>query len=81
MAPSAYVDLMSYCNPAWVSDYNYKKVQTYLEHNPPSANVPPGPPQPMIVVSGTLSGGSLSLRPVQRLRNLLGLPTLKELLE
>lgn len=28
MSPSMYVDLMSYCNPVWISDYNYAKIVT-----------------------------------------------------
>lgn len=27
--PASYTDLMSYCNPTWVSDYNYDKVLTF----------------------------------------------------
>jgi hypothetical protein len=26
LAPSDYVDMMSYCEPAWISDYNYQKL-------------------------------------------------------
>lgn len=28
MSPSTYVDLMSYCEPVWISDYNYAKITT-----------------------------------------------------
>lgn len=34
MQPMGYVDLMSYCSPAWVSDYNYRAVQSALETSP-----------------------------------------------
>jgi Peptidase M66 len=28
MSPSMFVDVMSYCNPVWISDYNYAKIAT-----------------------------------------------------
>jgi hypothetical protein len=28
MSPTVHVDLMSYCNPVWISDYNYAKIVT-----------------------------------------------------
>jgi hypothetical protein len=28
MSPMTYVDLMSYCEPTWISDYNYAKIAT-----------------------------------------------------
>ena len=28
MAPSAFADIMSYCDPSWISDYNYEKLAT-----------------------------------------------------
>jgi hypothetical protein len=28
MSPTMYVDLMSYCDPVWISDYNYAKIAT-----------------------------------------------------
>jgi hypothetical protein len=62
MAPSAYVDLMSYCNPSWVSDYNYKKVQTALEAQPFITGAPASPYVKTIVVAG-VNG---RLKPVYR---------------
>ncbi|MFT3712607.1 MAG: M66 family metalloprotease [Archangium sp.] len=31
LAPTQFVDLMSYCNPGWVSDYSYEGVQRFME--------------------------------------------------
>lgn len=31
MSPNRYFDIMSYCDPQWVSDYNYGQVQSFLE--------------------------------------------------
>jgi hypothetical protein len=28
MSPATYVDVMSYCEPTWISDYNYEKIAT-----------------------------------------------------
>ncbi|MBS1148827.1 MAG: hypothetical protein H6Q89_525 [Myxococcaceae bacterium] len=66
--PATYADLMSYCNPAWVSDYSYKAVQTRLETQ---AFIPGGGPAmyaPVVLVAGTIRNGSeVSLRPVHRM--------------
>ena len=65
--PATYVDLMSYCNPAWVSDYNYKAVQTRLET---AAFIPAQGPAmyaPVVLVAGTIRNGEVTLKPVHRL--------------
>jgi len=65
--PANVADLMSYCDPSWVSDYNYKAVQTRLETQ---AFVPPQAPSlfvPVVLVAGSIRGDDVSLRPVQRL--------------
>ena len=65
--PANVADLMGYCDPAWVSDYNYKAVQTRLETQ---AFVPPQAPSlfvPVVLVAGAIRGDDVSLRPVQRL--------------
>jgi PKD repeat protein len=66
--PASTLDLMSYCNPVWVSDYNYQGVQTYLEAQP---YIPPSPSTPnvtMIAVSGRFGPNGITLRPVHRVR-------------
>jgi len=36
-APSEYVDLMSYCQPQWISDYMYEQVLAYTAASAPAA--------------------------------------------
>ena len=38
-SPATYVDLMGYCSPAWVSDYNWNAMVTYRQGGP--NNAPP----------------------------------------
>ncbi len=64
--PTANFDLMSYCDPAWVSDYNYNRVQVFLEANPPRVNVVAGDDQPLMMVTGRLTPQGLVLSPLQR---------------
>src|SRR5690606_18743879 len=63
-------DLMSYCDPSWVSDYNYEQVQVALESKASSSSsswVSEGDVA-LMLVAGRLAGGELvELRPVQRL--------------
>ncbi|MDF3125772.1 choice-of-anchor U domain-containing protein [Rheinheimera sp. 1928-s] len=37
LAPEDYTDVMSYCQPQHVSDYNYEQVQDFIQNNPPPA--------------------------------------------
>jgi len=70
MNPAQQFDLMSYCQPEWISDYNYRRVQTFLEAQP---NVTPSPPSPNITslaVSGRFGPNGVTLRPVHRVRAL-----------
>ncbi len=65
--PSNTFDLMSYCNPSWVSDYSYRAVQTFLEKNvppPASANAQAD----YLLVSGTIDASGVQLRPIQQIR-------------
>ena len=63
---SNYRDLMSYCSPEWVSDFNYTRVQTFMETQP---NVIAGtaPYQLSVLVSGALRNGKWFFRPVHRI--------------
>ncbi|MBK7862760.1 MAG: hypothetical protein IPJ65_29950 [Archangiaceae bacterium] len=66
--PATAVDLMSYCDPAWVSDYNYKAVQRYLETQP---YIPPSSSAPFVTavaLAGRIGPGGVTLRPVHRVR-------------
>lgn len=65
--PANAVDLMSYCSPEWISDYNYRAVQRYLEAAP---NVTSGstsaPFVTAVAVSGRFTLSGVKLRPVHR---------------
>jgi hypothetical protein len=63
-APSVAYDIMGYCDPQWVSAYNYKAVQSWLESHPVSASSA-ATGQPRIIVSGSVHRGSfVELRPL-----------------
>lgn len=60
---TTYRDVMSYCDPVWISNYNYKGAQTWLESRPvpeTAAYVT----SPRIIVSGRLSAGRVLLNPI-----------------
>lgn len=64
--PAQYVDLMSYCNPTWISDYTYRAAQTALERD---GDYAPTPPQamvlePSLIVSGVVRDGVVHLEPL-----------------
>jgi hypothetical protein len=63
--PAVYKDVMSYCDNAWISDYMYGKVQSYLETNVPN---PASTAQPgnHLLVSGRIREGKVELRPLVR---------------
>ena len=62
--PPSYRDMMSYCYPKWISDYNYAKVHARME---PVATMvgTPGPDRPALLVSGRIAAGSVQLDPLQ----------------
>jgi hypothetical protein len=62
--PSQYYDLMSYCNPQWVSNYNYEAVQRFLENNPPS---PLSLSEEGLLFSGRIRGDEVVFDPPLRL--------------
>lgn len=71
--PAQVFDLMSYCQPEWVSDYNYRAVQTFLEAAPNVTGSAAAPYETTVVVAGVIDfAGRLSLRP---LLELYGAPT------
>ena len=66
-------DIMSYCNGATFSDYNYRKIQVYLT---PTAKLEKtgasGPvsgaaagPQELLLISGQIDAGKLEIRPLK----------------
>jgi hypothetical protein len=63
--PNQYYDLMSYCGPRWVSDYNYEAVQSFLENNPPR---PQSLPEEGLLFSGRIRGDEVVFNPPLWLR-------------
>ena len=60
--PGAYVDMMSYCDPVWVSDYTYKALFTDQVNNGAYILTPQ---EESLLVSGFVAAdGSVSLDPV-----------------
>jgi hypothetical protein len=64
--PTGNYDLMSYCGPVWVSEYMYSRVQSFLEQNPPGDKASAAASN-MLLVSGTVSNGQVTLEPLQRI--------------
>ncbi len=72
LAPTQFVDVMSYCQGVWVSDYNYEKAQQHMESSQtfdPTAVLPSILPEDSVLISGTVhpeqSRGTLA--PVYRI--------------
>jgi hypothetical protein len=63
--PNQYYDLMSYCGPKWVSDYNYEAVQSFLENNLPR---PQSLPEEGLLFSGRIRGDEVVFNPPLWLR-------------
>ncbi len=61
-APGSFKDLMSYCNPAWISDYNYLAVLTSRGTGPSVAGVRAAA-APGLLVWGRIVQGRVILEP------------------
>ena len=87
--PAKYMDVMGYCGTEWVSDFMYRKVQLFLEANVPAAtsnsavgnnavgNNAAGnnAASDLLLVSGSLENGQMTLEPMQRISGLAAAPT------
>ena len=62
-APASFLDLMSYCSPLWVSDYNYSAVMSFRSAQGFSPANVVGAVGPTVLVWGRISNGSLVLEP------------------
>ncbi|QDL55542.1 hypothetical protein EXZ61_15915 [Rhodoferax aquaticus] len=72
-------DIMSYCNGDTFSDYNYRKIQTYLTPadafvKTAAASVNAAGPQELLLISGMVSSGKVDMRPVKTLKGEAQLP-------
>ncbi len=79
LAPQSYVDLMSYCSPEWVSDYNYRLVQRDLESDATFSGTATLPYVAAAMISGVVRGDAVALDPLVRLHGALTPPQEGEL--
>ncbi len=68
VSPDEHHDLMAYCGPSWISDFNFDKSLRYLLHTegllrPPAAAAPPEPVSALMVWGGVRGGSSPYLEP------------------
>lgn len=62
ISPSGYVDMMSYCDPVWVSDYTYKALYTDQVNNGAFVWAPQ---EESLLISGSVADdGTVSINPV-----------------
>ena len=62
LVPASYKDLMSYCRPDWISDYNFGRLVFYRLRQETAATVA-GPVQSMLLWGGLDEGGHPFLEP------------------
>lgn len=62
--PAAVYDIMSYCRPQWISDYNWEKIRVFAA---PSLARSPSTEQNCVLVSGRIESGLLVLDPMVQL--------------
>lgn len=60
---SAIADIMGYCVPAWVSDFNYKGIMSYRETSPYETGDQNKTAEPGLLVWGRITKDSLILEP------------------
>ena len=65
--PASVVDVMSYCRPKWISDYNFEKVMAFRDEHDWPAGVPARPFEDALVLWGSVAEGALLLEPAIRL--------------
>lgn len=78
MSPSGNRDLMSYCSPRWVSDYNYLLMMSWRLEAPAGVSgvgVPAERPSDGVLIWGQIGSEGVTLEPVVSLRALPFLPT------
>ena len=77
VSPATYRDFMSYCDPAWTSDYSFTKALEYrMELPPPPAATPGGRTvERTLLLWGGVRDGELRLEPVFQWDTPVKLPT------
>ena len=73
--PSTYVDLMSYCEPEWISDYTFRAVLAFREAEAAAQAAYAVAREPSLVVWGRMNGRSLTLEPAFEVETRPSLPT------
>lgn len=64
LVPTSHKDLMGYCDPTWVSDYNWSRVMTYRQSAGAVAASAPGDG---LLVWGRIVNGAVQLEPAFRI--------------
>jgi Peptidase M66 len=78
--PAKYNDVMGYCDTFWTSDYMYGKAQLFLEKNPSTdpakttATTTATTTASVLLVSGSLKDGQMTLEPIQRISGMASAP-------
>lgn len=62
MSPTTYADVMSYCDPVWISDYNYEKIATRSKAVNSAAFIYTSPTAMPVTWHGVLLSGSGATR-------------------
>ena len=71
--PAKYKDVMGYCGTNWVSDYMYRRVQLFLEQFTLKSSLNTAPSD-LLLVSGRVTNGQISLEPMQRISGVVAAP-------
>ena len=71
--PAKYKDVMGYCGTNWVSDYMYRRVQLFLEQLTLQSSLNTAPSD-LLLVSGRVTNGQISLEPMQRISGVAAAP-------
>jgi peptidase M66-like protein len=73
-APGTYKDVMSYCNPDWISDYNYMAILSFRGGSAVRQAASQGPAQDGLMVWGRIRNGTVVLEPSFRVHAPIRLP-------
>ncbi len=71
-SPATFADLMGYCSPVWVSDYNWTGMVTYRQGGPNNAPPAVDVAGPGLLVWGRITDAGVVLEPAFRLASAAG---------